>query len=112
MWSKKRLVLILLVAVLSVSAAVVILKLSSTGSSHMTKIGKITGINRLFWSDPSKPAVTALKFEDGEAITFVGKIENIEIGATYRIVFHEVELAFIGEWSGNFNSVDIMEKIE
>ena len=37
----------------------------------------------------NRPPVTILYFEDGEAIPFVGVLDDVEIGVKYRIIYHE-----------------------
>lgn len=110
MLAKKRLMLILVVA-LCVSVVVVIIKFSSGDPLPMEKIGKVKDMNYWSWWDPGKPPVTILRFEDGDAMHFVGQIESVEVGGTYRIVYREARIDFIGEWSGNFYVVDSVEKI-
>ena len=43
---------------------------------------------------------------------FVGMIENIEVGKTYRIVYHRIREDFIGEWSGEYYTVDSIEEVK
>lgn len=112
MLTKKRLMLIFLTVALSVSVVVVIIKFSLEGPSLTVKEGKIKDVDLWNWWEPNKPPVTILKFEDGEAMYFVCEIKSVEVGGTYRIVYHEVRIDFAGEWSGNYYAVDSIEKIE
>ena len=131
---KKRLVLFVLVVALTVSAVVVIIKVSLP--SRMVKEGRIKDVRYHFWDyangpypdiaqteygipeqfhtwDFGKPSNTVLHFEDGEMIVFHGIMENVQIGKKYRIVYHEQYVQARGNiyWSGKYYEVDSIEEI-
>ena len=66
-----------------------------------------------FSNNEMHPDMTTIEFEDGETITFMGRIEGIQIGRKYRIVYHEKNEYFRGEsWSGKYNVIDSIEEVK
>lgn len=101
-----------LIVVLVISVGVIVASQLSTASSHIERTGKISHTNYWEWWEPNKPSVTIVSFEGGDVLYFVGMIENIEVGKTYRIVYHRIREDFIGEWSGEYYTVDSIEEVK
>ena len=127
--TRKRLVLLFVVGVAIL--AIAITTFASKRSPKMVKVGRIEDIEYHVWHNNEllsdiavveygvteyfldRPPVTILYFEDGEAIPFVGILDDVEIGVKYRIIYHE-RYVYSGNvhWTDYYHEVDDIETIE
>ncbi len=129
---KKHLLALCLIVATIVCVNVMIARHSSPMFPPIEKIGKVKGIKYYIWHNHdtltqmgqfeygvteyflNRPSTTLMRFEDGEAITFLGVIEDVEIGGKYRIVYHVKYVPVSGNlhWSGNYYEIESIEEME